>query len=118
MSSHDEYLKYLQSLEWKVIRQRMLDHVGNKCQRCGRSGPKLEVHHKSYTNLGHEVIPEDLEVLCRDCHEGTHVYMRHQRGLDTWATKKYGKYWDENPYMVERCEQEFNRWLERKQFEN
>ena len=38
----------------------------------GSRGPRLDVHHKTYARLGCEA-PEDLEVLCRACHDERHT---------------------------------------------
>ena len=40
-----------------------------KCQVCNESNDKvvLDAHHRTYERLGDE-LPEDITVLCRDCH--------------------------------------------------
>lgn len=69
--SRDFYLAYLNSTDWRRRRNAALQRVGWRCERCGRKRD-LNVHHKTYERLGAE-NPEDLEVLCVDCHEGEHV---------------------------------------------
>jgi hypothetical protein len=66
----DSYKEYLCSFHWKEKRKEAINFYGNKCSICG-SYRKINVHHKSYTNLGHEPL-EDLVVLCHTCHEKVH----------------------------------------------
>ena len=65
-----EYLAYLDSPEWAVVRKKRLDYDNNKCVVCD-SELNLEVHHKTYVRLKHEALM-DLETLCRTCHENRH----------------------------------------------
>ena len=59
------YKNYLKSSKWIQTRIDVL--LSRKsCERCG-STHKLQVHHKNYDNLGNEE-PEDLELLCNNCH--------------------------------------------------
>ena len=64
---------YLNSIYWvRYVRPFMLGRADHKCESCGRRDDVvLDVHHKTYDRLGFE-LPEDLEVLCRDCHEAEH----------------------------------------------
>lgn len=61
---------YLQSPVWKVKRQEALTHYGCICGRCGEYGS--DVHHKTYDRVGGNERLEDLEVLCRACHDAHH----------------------------------------------
>lgn len=61
-----EYKQYLKSDTWKWLRSKILFDRNYTCERCG-SRKRLEVHHKTYTRIFHE-IPNDLEVLCYRCH--------------------------------------------------
>lgn len=76
------YEKYLQTPEWRIRRNRTLSDAGYTCQRCGVQR-QLQVHHKTYDRLGAE-LPEDLEVLCRGCHEGHH-YEETQEFIDIYT---------------------------------
>lgn len=67
-----EYERYLNSSTWRNKRQLALAAAGNKCSRCGKSGPGLHVHHLHYRNFGSERA-EDLRVLCKKCHEAVHA---------------------------------------------
>lgn len=64
------YLDYLNTPHWHRKREEAMRYHGAKCNRCGRQ-EALQVHHKSYQNLGREKMA-DLEVLCRGCHENEH----------------------------------------------
>jgi len=71
-----EYANYLQSEHWRKLRREFIEASGNKCERCEiprwlaeiAYDQDLHVHHKSYANLGNESL-DDLEVLCRRCHD-------------------------------------------------
>lgn len=64
-----QYRQYLGSVVWKERRAMALDRADNRCQICNLSADKsvLDVHHRTYERLGFE-RPEDLTVLCRECH--------------------------------------------------
>ena len=64
---YDEYLK---TRHWKDFRKLALDHHGSKCNRC-ESVSRLQVHHKTYANLGNEQLG-DVEILCKSCHRAEH----------------------------------------------
>jgi|APGre2960657404_1045060.scaffolds.fasta_scaffold07124_1 5-methylcytosine-specific restriction endonuclease McrA len=66
------YREYLSSKRWRAKRRKALDHYGCVCSRCG-SDELLQVHHKTYKRLGHELM-SDLEILCRNCHMAEHQH--------------------------------------------
>jgi hypothetical protein len=66
-----DYHKYLNSPEWKEKARQKRIEAGNKCQLCNSSGTPLNVHHRTYENIYQEK-PEDLIVLCKDCHQKFH----------------------------------------------
>jgi len=66
----DDYKRYLASDHWKETRKAALARAKWKCQLCC-SFKDLNVHHRTYANLGHEEDC-DLTVLCRDCHAKFH----------------------------------------------
>lgn len=117
-----EYEDYLKSEKWAVKRIFALHRAGNACERCGYIFG-LQVHHKHYRNLGHEP-PEDLEVLCLDCHKiadverkaesARHAQARYYNArLDGWARKKYGEDWEDHADSGQ-VEEDFDAWLERR----
>jgi len=64
------YEKYLETSHWKHKRKMALERARYRCQVCN-SNMYLNVHHRTYENLGNEQL-EDLTVLCRDCHSLYH----------------------------------------------
>lgn len=70
------YATYLQSAGWRRRRQEALTAAGWRCARC-QARRELQVHHLTYKRIGAEQ-PDDLQVLCRSCHEGEHL-MQDQR---------------------------------------
>lgn len=64
------YRDYIRSEEWKGKAIVAKTKAGWRCQVCNRpsSEVQLDAHHRTYERLGHE-RPEDITVLCRDCHE-------------------------------------------------
>lgn len=67
-----DYNAYIKSDTWRKKARRARKRAGNRCQDCGISGVRLEVHHKTYRRLGHE-RKNDLAVLCRACHLKRHL---------------------------------------------
>jgi 5-methylcytosine-specific restriction endonuclease McrA len=65
-----EYRKYLKSPHWLETREAAKERANHFCEECF-STQRLEVHHLTYKNLGREE-PNDLKVLCRDCHQAAH----------------------------------------------
>jgi hypothetical protein len=65
---------YLQSPLWKQIRQKAIDAYGTICGKCGNHG--TDVHHLTYDRVGGNELLEDLQVLCRECHEAIHAIER------------------------------------------
>ena len=63
------YQEYISgSYAWRKKREERLKIDGNKCVRCGISGVRLEIHHKTYERLFNEHM-DDLETLCVPCHD-------------------------------------------------
>jgi hypothetical protein len=65
------YDEYLETPEWKATRKETLALASHRCNRCGQSRDVMHVHHRTYQNLGREQ-PEELEVLCPQCHRDEH----------------------------------------------
>lgn len=73
--TRSEYRDYVGSERWLGRRKYFLMNHPN-CERCGISRRRamevydqdLHVHHKNYQRVGCE-LDEDLEALCRRCHE-------------------------------------------------
>jgi len=67
-----DYGYYLRTEHWKQVKLDALDRAGHKCQVCG-SIERLQVHHNTYERRGQE-RPEDVIVLCHDCHTLFHQH--------------------------------------------
>lgn len=125
----DQYVAYLKSKQWKAKRAEKLESVSYSCDRengfyqTGEDGivrrvidcvGPLEAHHLKYDNLGNEPL-EDLIVLCKLHHEREHLHIsarrQFERGLDTYASKKYGDGW-QCDYGYDEIAEEFEEWLE------
>lgn len=64
-----KYSDYLKTPYWKELRNRAFAHFGRNCGQCG-SKKNLQVHHKNYFLF--QECWNDLEILCRACHESVH----------------------------------------------
>lgn len=79
------YEEYLDSHEWKQIRDKMKIDSGEKCNLCGKTNHRLNIHHNTYTKRGWET-KKDLICLCRECHDEFHG-PRITETLDPSSTK-------------------------------
>ncbi len=68
------YLSYLRFPAWFAWRAQHLARYGADCKACG-STAKIDLHHKTYVNLGQEKAAE-LVALCESCHKAVHRYAR------------------------------------------
>jgi hypothetical protein len=82
------YAEYLRSPQWKAIREQSLCRALWRCQSpiCRRADYRaltddeipqhgryrLEVHHLTYERVGGQELPDDLIVLCDECHHFVH----------------------------------------------
>lgn len=71
------YEAYLNSELWQRKRLEAFEYYGRTCTSCGASSGPLDVHHRHYLTLEREGV-EDLDVLCRGCHEAAHSGSRPQ----------------------------------------
>jgi len=69
------YEEYLRTPEWRRRKERKLDQADHRCQFCNRHQRFLNVHHRTYENLGEE-LDGDLIVLSRACHSTFHKHRR------------------------------------------
>ena len=70
-SYKERYHEYLQSNDWKQLRQLKLFEAKGRCQLCNSPKKPLNVHHRTYDRVFNE-LPEDLIVLCEQCHKKFH----------------------------------------------
>lgn len=70
MSKFINYYSYIKSTEWRKKADEAKSRAGHRCQVCNRpqSIVTLNAHHRTYERLGNE-RPEDITVLCHECHE-------------------------------------------------
>jgi hypothetical protein len=61
-----EYEAYMHSIKWIQKKNHIFRKRGRVCKMCGATD-ELEVHHKNYDRLGHE-IDDDLLIVCKTCH--------------------------------------------------
>ena len=117
MTAYDEYLR---SDVWQYKRECALSRAGRKCERCGaKYGVALEVHHLTYERFGNERM-DDLEVLCKRCHEAADLQRTREAaeeaeaeiavaldtiettaataGFNGWAEHVFGKDWPNLPF--------------------
>ena len=70
------YLAYLHSPIWTFTALAAKERANWRCQgKDCRRKYGLEVHHTTYDRLGRE-RPDDLVVLCEDCHAKIHGRIR------------------------------------------
>lgn len=60
------YDDYMQSEEWQILRQIVIDRQGGQCDICGRD--ITQIHHKSYPKRWEDDSPDNLVGLCGRCH--------------------------------------------------
>lgn len=65
----EEIKNHYYSEYWRNIRKIKFSENNGLCEMCSLDGTDL--HHITYVNFGKEKI-EDLQVLCRSCHEWVH----------------------------------------------
>lgn len=73
----EEYEKLLQSDYWKGYSYSLIKERNFTCENCGRSFPNmrnmLQVHHLVYRDVNPwSYKPEELIVLCKECHQKRH----------------------------------------------
>jgi len=76
------YEAYINSTRWRNNPARLaeLKASGFRCRLCHASETEVElqVHHRTYARLGHE-LAGDLLTLCKDCHHGVTDMLRRRR---------------------------------------
>lgn len=71
-----DYRDFLNTLYWRGVSLLVKERAGNRCELCGATR-NLVTHHLHYLNHGDEIHhPEDLQCLCKDCHERLHGIRR------------------------------------------
>lgn len=73
--AHSAYTSPLNdySSDWSIVRKRIIEVRGNKCEKCGESrADRLDVHHKN--SVKNDNTQSNLEVLCVKCHGEEHSH--------------------------------------------
>ncbi len=65
-----EYRHYLRSNAWAIRKNAYYRLFNRQCAACG-SWKRIQLHHVSYDQLGHEP-DQDLVPLCYRCHRNAH----------------------------------------------
>jgi hypothetical protein len=81
MTRKQEYEEFLKTDLWNGLRRECYRIGGLKCKECGAIGVRLDAHHVRYPARLEDTRQEDLECLCRGCHE-----KRHGRGEEIAIT--------------------------------
>ena len=64
----NDYRKLYGTARWRLLRRRIFDRDGWRCQTCGKAG-RLECDHIIPLHQGGEFWePSNLQALCRGCH--------------------------------------------------
>jgi len=77
---------FYKSDTWKLARQIKIKQANGKCERCGNVGE--EVHHKrrltvdNVKDVSISINPENLELLCKQCHNKEHGRFTKQQMFD------------------------------------
>lgn len=69
LDGREAYELFLESAFWR--RLSWTKRKGQCCERCG-SRKRLQAHHRFYREHWFDTELDDLEVLCRKCHEKEH----------------------------------------------
>lgn len=69
-----QYWQKLKDPRWQRKRLEAMEKADFTCEICGDSESTLNVHHKEYFKGREpwEYLPEQLAVLCEECHENLH----------------------------------------------
>ncbi len=67
------YRSQLETKQWKDFRKLIFSQRGKRCEMCGAT-TNIQIHHLQYITgrKAWEYTPNDVMVLCRDCHKKIH----------------------------------------------
>jgi 5-methylcytosine-specific restriction endonuclease McrA len=86
MRKPKEIHRFYKSIPWQVAREIKIREANGKCERCGALGE--EVHHKirltilNVTNHEISLNQDNLELLCKKCHNAEHKRFSKQQQFD------------------------------------
>lgn len=79
------YRNYLKSQHWQQTKQKFYSENRYRCYFCNKKN-KLEIHHITYENIGHEMI-EDMVYLCHNCHIKA-TFSKEKDVIQKWLERK------------------------------
>lgn len=84
------YYAYITSDEWRNKAEKAKARAGYRCQICNahQSDVMLHAHHRTYERLGNE-RPDDITVLCEECHGKFHDKPKHKSSFFGSAKKAF-----------------------------
>lgn len=88
----DTYKEYLYTEHWRKLRSVVYERYKHRCVECQKELPLdfLNVHHKTYANVGDEQM-EDLILVCSRCHAKLHGITEIKPQKKTKRIKKKAK---------------------------
>lgn len=108
----EEYEKLLQSDYWKGFSYSLIKERNFTCEDCGRTfynqRNKLQVHHLVYRDINPwSYKPEEMVVLCEECHKRRHGFLLEDRQEEkTTQTKDtFGDYTKTYSYSTDAKEE-------------
>lgn len=69
-----EYLEYLESNEWRLLREQAFIRARHKCECCD-SKHHLVGHHLVYRDPLTACTPQDIMCMCKPCHDAFHRFL-------------------------------------------
>lgn len=103
-----KYIEYLNSPEWRAVREQRLTKDKYTCRACGNT-KNLQVHHLSYSNIYHEKM-EDLVTLCQECHSRLHKEKNDIKNAQEEKRKeKFNKAMSGNEEIIERLSEDMKK---------
>ena len=86
MRKPKELHRFYKSAAWQIAREIKIRDANGKCERCDSLGE--EVHHKTrltvqnYLDTSISLNQENLELLCRKCHNEEHKRFYKEKEFD------------------------------------
>ena len=84
--------------DWRAVAKEVRRRDGWRCVECGATGVELHVHHIVPLSKGGRNDVDNLETLCRECHEAKHPHMARQRvepsGVSAGSMKSPWGWWE------------------------
>lgn len=90
-SKHAYRFSFLKSETWEYIRKMVLSQGHAKCSICKQQDWSNDVHHIRYRKSWNYFIWSDFKILCRDCHELTHLVLDHRKLMG--AKDNHRRHW-------------------------